>query len=279
MLQKLDTHDNYLVTHSTNVCYLAMLLGIKLEGYVAEQHAGQSSNDATNLQLLGLGCLLHDVGKTRIPTEVLNKPSRLTAEEMELMKLHPVYGYEMVKGRVPPAVAEVVLNHHQRWDGSGYPERTDPRTGERLASAQREQIPIFSRIATVVDVFDAATSKRCYSGAKLPAQVLHEMRTTCRGFFDPRLQEAFYEIIPPFPIGKMVTLSDGSEAVVVDFNPRWPSRPRVQGLKDPHGVPYADPSRQEIDLALHRELTITFVDNVDVRPFVATQDLALELAC
>ena len=72
----------------------------------------KSARDAKDLQQLGLGLLLHDVGKMRIPTEILNKPGKLTTEEMDLMKLHPVYGHEMVKGRVPANVASVVLNHH-----------------------------------------------------------------------------------------------------------------------------------------------------------------------
>ncbi len=93
------------------------------------------------------------------------------------------------------------------------------------------------------------------------------MRTACRGFFDPIVEQAFYQVIPPFPIGQVVTLSNGVEAVVVDFNPRHPFRPKVQGLKDPFGQRYRDPALEEIDLALHPDQQIAFVDGVDVRPF------------
>ena len=267
LLQKLDAFDNYLMSHSTNVCYLALLLGMKLERYLIEQRIFKTARDAKDLQCLGLGCLLHDVGKMRIPGEILNKPGRLTATEMEVMKLHPVFGHEMVRGRVPAAASQVVLNHHQRYIGGSYPERIDNRTGEKLAPISGQQIPIFSRIATVCDVYDAATTARVYSAAKLPVQALYEMRTACQGFFDPVVEQAFYQVIPPFPIGQVVTLSNGAEAVVVDFNPRHPFRPKVQGLKDPYGQRYADPALEELDLALHPEEQIASVDGADVRPF------------
>ncbi len=267
LLQKLDAFDNYLMSHSTNVCYLALLVGMKLERYLIEQRIFKTARDAKDLQCLGLGCLLHDVGKMRIPGEILNKPGRLTTQEMEVMKLHPVFGHEMVRGRVPAAASQVVLNHHQRYAGGGYPDRFDHRTGEKLPPISGQQIPIFSRIATVCDVYDAATTARVYSAAKLPVQALYEMRTACQGFFDPVVEQAFYQVIPPFPIGQVVNLSSGAEAVVVDFNPRHPFRPKVQGLKDPSGQRYPDPALEEIDLALHLEEQIAFVDGTDVRPF------------
>ncbi|MBW3598423.1 MAG: HD-GYP domain-containing protein, partial [Planctomycetes bacterium] len=271
LLQKLDAFDNYLLSHSTNVCYLSMLLGLQLERYLIDQRSARLARDAKDLRELGLGCLLHDVGKMRVPPEILNKPGRLTPEEMEVVKMHPVYGYELVKGRVSSNVAQVVLNHHQRYDGKGYPERIDQATGEKLPSLSGRRIPVFCRIATVCDVYDAATTHRCYHRAKPPVQVLHEMRTSCRGMFDPVVERAFYEIIPPFPLGQIVTLSNGMEAVVVSFNPRRPVSPKVQGLKMPGGEPVANPAWEEIDLAMYPELNIVEVDGVDVRPYLETQ--------
>jgi HD-GYP domain-containing protein (c-di-GMP phosphodiesterase class II) len=270
MLQKLESFDNYLMSHSTNVCYLALLLGMRLERYLIDERQYKSARDAKDLQQLGLGLLLHDVGKMRISPDILNKPGKLTPEEMQIMQLHPVYGHEMVKGRVPANVASVVLNHHQRYCGGGYPARIDNRTNEALPPLAGKQIPVFSRIATVVDIFDAATSQRCYSPAKPPVQALHEMRTYCKGFFDPKIEQAFYEIIPPFPVGQVVRLSNGIEAAVVDFNPRFPERPKVQGIKAPNGERFADPSLEEIDLALHTDVHVAFVGDTDVRPFQAS---------
>jgi HD-GYP domain-containing protein (c-di-GMP phosphodiesterase class II) len=271
LLQKLDAFDNYLLSHSTNVCYLALLLGLKLEQYLIQERCFKSARDAKDLQLLGLGMLLHDVGKMRVPPEILHKPGRFTPEELEVMRRHPQYGYEMVKGRVPAAAAQVVLNHHQRWDGQGYPARTST-TQDPLPSLAGRQIPVFCRIATVVDVYDAATTHRCYSCAKPPVRVLYEMRTMCRGFFDPVVEQAFREIIPAFPIGQMVTLSSGVEAVVVDFNPKHPLRPKVQGLRAPDGQRLANPSLEELDLALYPDLQIVAIDGHDVRPYLQPAD-------
>ena len=274
LLQKLDAFDNYLMSHSTNVCYLAMLLGMRLDRYLIDERCFKSPREAKNLEHLGLGCLLHDVGKMRVPEQILNKPNRLTDEETAVMQQHPVIGHEMVRGKVPPVASSIVLCHHQRWDGSGYPRRVNPQTGAPLEPMQGRRIPVFSRIATVADVYDAATTARCYSPAKLPVKVLHEMRTWCRGFFDPAIERAFYEIIPPFPLGQVVTLSNRLEAVVVDFNPQHPTRPRVQCLRSPSGERFRDPALEEIDLAQQSELQIAWVNGVDVRPYLGSQQTA-----
>ncbi len=272
LLQKVDSFDNYLLSHSTNTCYLALLLGMRLERYLIEQRRHRSPRDAKDLHHLGLGCLLHDVGKVLVPREILDKPSRLTRDEMIEMRRHTLYGYEMVRGTLPAAAAQVVLNHHQRWDGSGYPGRIHPQTGDDLPALAGRAIPVFSRIAIVADVYDAATSRRCYSPAKLPVEVLHEMRRMCRGFFDPVVEQVFYRTVPPFPIGQVVKLSNGIEAAVVDFNPDFPTRPKVQCLRDSRGHRFRDPSREEIDLAQQFELGIVSVDGKDVRPFLPSQE-------
>jgi HD-GYP domain-containing protein (c-di-GMP phosphodiesterase class II) len=274
LLQKLDSFDNYLMSHSTNICYLALLLGMKLDRYLIEQRRHKTPREAKDLHWLALGGLLHDVGKMRVPPEILYKPGRLTEREMDEMRRHALYGYEMVKGSLPAAAAQIVLNHHQRFDGTGYPERIDFQTGEQLPPLAGEQIPVFSRIAIIADVYDAATSRRCYSEAKLPVQVLHEIRTRCRGFFDPVVEAAFYRTVPAFPIGQIVTLSNGTEAVVVDFNPDYPVQPKVQCLRAPNGERFAHPALEEIDLALHTDLGIASVDGTDVQPFVASQQSA-----
>ena len=271
-LQKLEAFDNYLMAHSTNVCYLALLVGMRLDRYLIDQRQHKTARDAKDLHLLGLGCLLHDIGKMHVPREVLDKPGPLTAEEREVMRKHTIFGYDMIKGGLPASAAQVALNHHQRWDGRGYPPRADAQTGAAIPPLAGAQIPIFSRIAILCDVYDAATTTRCYSSAKLPVQVLYEMRQMCKGFFDPVVESAFYRIIPPFPIGQLVTLSNGIEAAVVDFNPDFPVRPKVQCLRTSKGERFDDPSLEEIDLALYPELHIASVDGRDVRPYLASQE-------
>ncbi|MGA2030946.1 MAG: HD domain-containing phosphohydrolase [Thermoguttaceae bacterium] len=272
LLQKLDAFDNYLISHCTNVCYLALLLGIRMERYLIEERQHKNARDAKDIHLLGLGCLLHDVGKIRVRREILDKPGRLTAEEAREMRRHTLYGYEMVKG-VPAPAAQVVLNHHQRYDGKGYPGRTDQLTGEELPPLAGKQIPIFSRMAILADVYDATTTKRCYSPAKMPIHALHEMRSM-RGFFDPVVEAAFYRAIPPFPIGQIVKLNNGYEAVVIDFSPEFPTRPKVQCLRTPDGQRIAHPSLEEIDLSLHADLGIVSVDGHDVRRYLDAERVA-----
>ena len=168
----------------------------------------------------------------------------------------------------------MVLNHHQRFNGSGYPARVDHASGQTLPPLAGKQIPVFSRIAIIADIYDAATTVRCYSAAKPPVQVLHEMRTRCQGFFDPVVEEAFFRTVPAFPIGQVVTLSNGVEAAVVDFNAEFPLRPKVQCLRAADGERFVHPSLEEIDLALYGDLSIVAVDGRDVRTFVEALDAA-----
>lgn len=275
LLQKLDAFDNYLVAHSSNVCYLSLLLGMKLDRYLIEQRHHKTAREAKDLHMLGLGGLLHDVGKMRVPREILDKPGKLNFEERREMQRHTTYGYEMVRGSLPANAAQIILNHHQRYDGSGYPGRIDPITGDQLEPLSGRQIPVFSRIAIVADIYDAATTARCYSPAKLPVRALYEMRSVCRGFFDPAIEAAFYRVVPPFPIGQVVTLSNGIEAVVVDFCPDFPVRPKVQCLRSATGEKFADPSLEELDLSLHPDLSIVEVNGQDVRPYLAAHESRL----
>ena len=132
LLQNLDGFDNCLMSHSTSTCCLFLLLGMKLERHLIEERQFKSARDAKDLTELGLEMLLHDGGKMRIPEKILNKTSKLTDEKMDEIRLHIVYGYEMVKGCVPRVVSQVVLNHHQRFKGGGYPPRVDHVTGEHM---------------------------------------------------------------------------------------------------------------------------------------------------
>jgi HD-GYP domain-containing protein (c-di-GMP phosphodiesterase class II) len=222
--------------------------------------------------------VLHDVGKMLVPKEILNKPGRLDPGEMAEMRRHTTYGYEMVRRGVPASAAQIVLNHHQRWDGSGYPSRIDKRTRQEWAPLAGKQIPVFSRISIVADVYDAATSQRCYSEAKLPVQVLHEMRNRCQGFFDPVVEAAFYRTVPPFPIGQVVTLSNGIEAAVIDFHPDCPARPKVCCLRTARGQPLDHTAHEEIDLNHCPDLEIAEVDGQDVRPYTACQQSSAPVA-
>lgn len=263
LLEKLDAFDNYLFAHSANVCYLALLLALGLNRHPA---AG-SALSAQESSLLGLGCLLHDIGKTFVPRQILDKPTELTKAEMAEIRRHTVYGHQLVRGRIPPAAAEVVLHHHQRWDGQGYPARLDTATAAKLPPLSGDDIPRLARLAALADMYDAATSQRCYSGSKLPVQALFEMRTQCGGVFEPALAEVFYRSVPPYPLGQTVSLCDGSEAVVVDFNADTPYKPRVRTCRDPHGTEIAAARQEEIDLRRDGR-QIVAVEGQNIQPYL-----------
>jgi HD-GYP domain-containing protein (c-di-GMP phosphodiesterase class II) len=284
LLDSLYSFDDYLMSHSTNVGYLSLLAGIRLADYIrsepgrpeSETPTEQPSRDMFNL---GLGALLHDVGKMRIAPEILHKPGPLKGEEFAEMKRHTVLGRDMLEGHADPEAVEIPLHHHQRWDGAGYPDQYDAATAERKRALAGREIPVFCRITSMADVYDAATSRRRYSPAKTAVQVLHEMRTSCRGAFDPAVARAFFEIVPPFPVGSMVELSDGRTAVVVDLNPAAPVRPKVLCLDDRSARPRPDgPVSEEIDLAQAEEFEIVAVGGVSVRQFTASQESLPELA-
>ncbi len=258
LLEKIDAFDKRLFEHCVNVSYLSIALGGAVSDYVVREMPMQYFGNGVPLHLLGLGGLLHDVGKMRVPGEILNKPGRLTKDEFRIIQRHTAYGYEMICDVIPDLAAEVVLHHHQRWNCEGYPGMHPNARDESLAPLRGRHIPIFARIAVVADVYDAATSARCYSPAKLPIQVLYEMRTHCRGFFDPVVEKAFYRIAPAFPVGQKVTLSDGAEAAVVDFNPDFPTKPKVR----------TQTSSEEIDLSLYSDLGIVIAEGKDVKPLV-----------
>jgi HD-GYP domain-containing protein (c-di-GMP phosphodiesterase class II) len=142
--------------------------------------------DEQEIHDLQLGAILHDIGKYRIPDRILYKPGKLDEEEWEVMRQHPVYGAEFVRRITILAPAEaVVLHHHERWDGNGYPHGT---TGE--------EIPLGARIFSVVDAFDAMCERRCYKEARSPDLALAELKRCAGTQFDPRVVEAFENAWP-----------------------------------------------------------------------------------
>lgn len=161
-----------------------------------------------NRDLLRLAAMLHDVGKVAISDLILKKPGRFTPEEYEIMKQHTVYGARLfgeLYSDIDDVAMEVTLNHHERWDGNGYPGYIDLLTGDPLADfvdedgkvrgKKGEEIPLFGRIVAIADVFDALSNKRCYKEAWDPEAVVEELRNEAGKMFDPELIEIFLEDI------------------------------------------------------------------------------------
>lgn len=191
-LQAIKVVDDYTYTHSVNVGVLSGLIGKWLH--------------YPDIQLLIFAGMLHDVGKTKIPLEILNKPSRLTVEELQTMKTHSEIGYYLTENiaSYSPEVRQGILYHHERLDGTGYP------TG-----ISGPQIPYFARIIAVADMFDAMTSDRIYRNALTPFDVLEEIFNEMFTKLDPEICFVFRHRIKELLVGSSVVLNNGSNARVV----------------------------------------------------------------
>ncbi|HEX6748481.1 MAG TPA: HD-GYP domain-containing protein [Longimicrobium sp.] len=225
-LTTLRDYDEYTFTHSVNVCIFSVALGKKL-GF-----------DKHELYELGLGALLHDVGKVRMPLELINKEGPLTAEEFPVMQQHPAEGllslFEM-RGlsEVPLRAMLIAYEHHMKIDQTGYPQ-----------SIRRRDPTLFGRIVAVADGFDAATTKRSYQAQPwTPDRVLKEMRDNPSRGFDPLVVKAFISMTGIYPVGSAVILDTYELAVVVQANPNPEAlhQPIVRVVFDSLGVPVHPP--------------------------------------
>jgi putative nucleotidyltransferase with HDIG domain len=206
-LVRLKTQDDYTYLHSVAVCALMVALGRQL------------GLDEPTLRDAGMAGLLHDVGKMLIPESVLNKPGRLTDEEFDIIRQHPLKGWEVlrVSESVCEAVQEVCLHHHERMDGAGYPHRLSG-----------EQITLFSRMGAVCDVYDALTSNRCYKEGWEPGEALRKMAEWRNGHFDEKVFHAFVKAVGIYPTNTVVRLKSGRLAVVLDQSEKSLLMPVVQ---------------------------------------------------
>jgi HD-GYP domain-containing protein (c-di-GMP phosphodiesterase class II) len=238
LLTHLQLQDEYIFTHSLNVAVYVILLAMK-KGY-----------DERKITELCMGALLHDIGLMRIPSEILHKTSELKAEEREQVKKHPSYGYELIIQEYGLSLlsAHCALQHHEKWDGSGYPLR--------LAGTE---IHPYARMLAVVDVFDALTSYRHYRSAKLPHEGMKMIRALSNSYFDPEAVDLFRKSIALYPIGMTVKLNTGEIAVVVDHNAQLPCRPIVRVFMDPYGKKYSH--FYEMDLSKHTSVQIIECDS------------------
>lgn len=197
-LARLKTADSYTYMHSVAVCALMVSL------------AAQLGLDEAQTRDAGLAGLLHDIGKAKVPLSILNKPGKLTDEEFDIVRSHPVHGHAMLLacGDVGEAVLDACLHHHEKMDGSGYPGRLQGQGISRIA-----------RMAAICDVYDAVTSDRPYKKAWDPSEAVRRMAEWAGGHFDKSLFQAFVKSVGIYPVGSLVKLSSGRLAVVVEQSP------------------------------------------------------------
>lgn len=216
-LTHLRSRDEYTATHCINVCILALTFGRDLE------------LDEKQLHSLGMGALLHDLGKMRVPDEILNKPARLTKDEFETMMQHPAIGHAMLVDDhdLSSESLHVVLHHHERLDGGGYPR-----------GMAGDEIPLLTRITSIVDVYDAITSDRCYHDGISPALALENLFKWSAGNYDVALLEKFIKCLGIYPIGSVVQLNTNEVGVVVATDGDHRIKPIVLLARDPEGKIY-----------------------------------------
>ncbi len=194
-LARLKTADDYTYMHSVAVCALMIAL------------ARQLDLDEELTQRLGIAGLLHDLGKALMPMDVLNKPGKLTDEEFAIIKTHPEEGYKLLLASTgaDDIALDVVLHHHEKTDGSGYPKRL-----------KNEEISLHAKMGAVCDVYDAITSNRPYKAGWDPAESLRRMAEWSNGHFDPTVFQAFVKSLGIYPIGSLVKLKSGRLGLVVE---------------------------------------------------------------
>lgn len=189
----LQGYDDYTFHHSLSVAVLCITTGIKLEF------------TRSMLNEIALSALLHDIGKLMIPIEIINKPGALTDEEFKIMKRHPNYAVEQlsIKTQISDSIISAIQNHHEKYNGTGYPTG---KTGKN--------IPLFGRILTICDIYDALISNRPYRKRWFPGDVIEYMMAGSEVYFDQEILTAFLRSIAIYPVGCSVFLSNGKKAVV-----------------------------------------------------------------
>lgn len=228
LTQLKDKHE-YTADHSLNVCVLALAFGA---------HLGMPKE---RLRPIGLGALLHDVGKMKTPEEILNKPGKLTPEEFDIMKRHTVEGYELIKTteNVSPEVLDIIRSHHERLNGRGYP---DGLKGDEISTSVL--------MVGICDVYDAITSDRIYHHGIPAHEGLSAMYQLAPNDFGRELMTEFIKCVGIYPIGSLVELGSGALGVIVSNDPKNRLRPVVMLVRDAAGKFY-NPRRYVSLASLH----------------------------
>lgn len=281
LTERLVSGPPSLFTHSANVAYLSISTGIELETYIVDQRRRMANEYARDLTGLGLGAMLHDIGKVAIASSVRSRhelgedETPLNGEDRAAYRSHPALGFRMLRDtRAPASARQVVLNHHQRWDGSGFPDIREATGTGRDGVPQGEQIHVFSRIVAAANVLDNLLHEAggtegnagggTSGGGGAVVAALHAFASDrFDGWFDPVVRDAMLRRVPPFPVGSRVVLSDQRPAVVVAPSLEQPCRPAVRLLDEHAGV-----EPESIDLRLDRDLHIIRCGGVPVEDWL-----------
>jgi len=213
-LYGLDEGKDYTITHSVNVCFYSLLIGIAL------QYNNQKLND------LGMGTILIDAGMAKIPIYIVHKQSNLTDQEFKQIKMHPLLGYRALKelGKIKESSAIISLQHHEQYDGKGYPR-----------GLKGNEIDEFARIAAIADSYEAQISTRSYRKSTYFYHAMRNLLSSGVTKFDPVILRVFLSRMSVYPIGSIVELNDGSVGIVIGSIPEKPLRPIIKMIFDKDG--------------------------------------------
>ncbi len=218
-LLNIKDFDDYTYTHSVNVATIAIFIATKLK--LKKEQLAQ----------VGIGALMHDIGKIKIPLHILNKPGKLTEDEFKIMKLHPVYTYKLIeeKSDISEVAKLIAAQHHEKYNGTGYP-----------FGLKGEKINYYSRIVAVADVYDALTTDRVYRKAMLPYEAMKIIISGAKNHFDENIVKTFLQNLSIYPVGSHVKLNTGETAVIMQVDEKHIIRPDILIIKDKNGK-FIDP--------------------------------------
>lgn len=216
-LTSLNDCDDFTPSHSINTCVLVLSFCLR------------SRIDTRRLEVIGLGTLLHDVGKSVLPPELLNRPGPLTEEEWERVRQHPITGHNILgdSGNMPRGALNITSMHHERLDGHGYPH-----------GLSGSDLPNYVLLPALANRYHALISPRPYRQATAPDRVLQAFYNEADACYGTRTVQAFMRGIGLYPVGSLVELDNGALAVVVSSRPNTRLRPTVQLVRTPDGRPY-----------------------------------------
>lgn len=205
--------------------------------------------DRASIELVGIGGLLHDIGKMKVPDQILNKPGKLSEGEFEIMKKHVNYGCVLLENtaNLSPISISIAAEHHERHDGSGYPH-----------GLKGDAISLYGQMAAIVDVYDALTSNRVYHDGSEPTEVLKKMLEWSEHHFNTALVHNFIRTIGIYPVGTLVRLDSGFLAVVVEQNHDDLLRPKVRLIFNTKTLSYIQPRDSDLSKSGNSDRIITF---------------------
>lgn len=264
-VQHASRQDPPMLAHAVNVCHLSLLMGLRLDFYLVQERQRVPAGMAKNAVNLGLGAMLHDIGMLELGEDVQARWRDTQDERDEEFQRHVLIGFERVRGQIDPSAAAVVLHHHQKYNGTGFPLVRSGQGDARQVAGH--EIHVFARIAACADLFDRLRYPPTAGGRVARVSTVRALNLLRVGpwssWVDPTVFRALLSVVPAFTPGSMVVLSDGRRGVVVDWSSEEPCRPTVEILENgPLTDPWAE--RERIDLRKSPGLGVVWAEGFDV---------------